>query len=375
MRRCPACGFNNVDTRDRCLKCSAALVSQPLHLSTRRSALSTLLAPWYALRAGWYHAAGRLVGPLPSGLSHRYPWTAAYLSLLAAGGQWYNHQPRKAIAFGLIQAGFVAWVLATWFQPINDLVLALAVAWCLMMMADGFITAARINGDPWRFRHLLAMWSALFFFLGVFLAAGQLLGWGFFLLPTVLSREYGPQLERGDKLFVLQRPFCGRPRPGSVIFYNPKRLVYERGADIFSLNEQSGFGVVTAVEGQVVDWDHGGPVRVDGVEVPPRLWPINPAGTPGRMEFRVRPGHYGVLYTHGATDMLSGAVSDPRTMTLNGAIMKGYDEVVQVPDKDIFGIVLFCYYPPERRRWFGWSGGLWSEPAAGAESRRPATVP
>jgi hypothetical protein len=41
--------------------------------------------------------------------------------------------------------------------------------------------------------------------------------------------------------------------------------------------------------------------------------------------------------------------------------LQEYEDSSMVTEDEIWGIALFRYYPPERRTWFGWSGGLWSD--------------
>jgi signal peptidase I len=388
MRKCPTCGFNNPDTRERCLKCSAALTTIAVPDGSGIADRPTpVFQPGIAFNRFQYWLGKKFEGKLPTGVPHRYPWTAAYLSLLFGAGQLYNRQPLKAAFFAI---GQIAWWVAfvvTILSPWSDVVALLLVFWHLYMMADGFIIAAKINGDPWRFRHLVAIWFALMFMLGAVLFLGQFFGHGLFYLTTVTSNSLAPGIRRGDKVFVLSslvyRPL---PKPGAVVYYNPARytVVKPRGFhdDTFMVNEQSSFGVVTAGPNEVVSWTEGGPIKVNGNPVPPRLLPINPFGVPGTMELHIPPKHVGVLMTHSVSDALidvmgvtEGGVGTPAEEMRAGHRVEEYDKAVMVarPEdvKDVkgngafYGVVLFRYYPPTRRRWFGFDGGLWEEYPAG----------
>ncbi len=377
MKKCASCGFNNSDARDRCLKCSALLNTQPLpdgsHVADRPDARTPLMVH---VRRALYWLGRKLAMQLPTNAPHRFPWIAAWLSLIPGGGQLYNFQRAKALIFVFIYAVLGFLVAYTFFIPASDIVCLIFVFWIFYAMADGFVTAARINGDPWRFRHLVAVWFAFMFMLGAVLFLGQLGGHGLFYLTTVRADTLAPGIQRGDKLFIL----CGTvyrklPSPGHVVYYNPARYYqYMQMGDDYVVNEQSSFEVVTASEGQTVECDAQGVIKVNGQPVPPNLLPTHPNGMPHEFKYTVAKDSVGMLMSHPVVDnglfggaILAGSASSPREAQAQGRNIRDLDKASQAKriagwgiaeDGEINGVVMFCYYPPQRRRWFG-TGGLW----------------
>lgn len=369
MRKCPGCGFNNTDDRERCLRCSSRLVPGEVpHPNVRDGDATGFLGNLLIrFRQLGYRLGLKLGGRLPTGISHRFPWTAAYLSLLLAGGQFYNHQPVKGILFLLIQIASLAFLFLTFFQPWNNWVLLVVLFWHLYMMADGFITAAKINGDPWRFRHLFAMWFAFMFFVTASFFIMNVITQRAVRLTWVVHDTLGPQIDRWDKVVVINPFFSPEFRPGMVVYYNPRPYTVLIpggeivGETIVGVNEQSTFGVITAMPGQRLHWEDEGPIHVDGQPVPPNLLPVNPFGYPGTFDMIVPEGHYGIIMTHGVKDLVSGAIGTPRESGRRRYNLRDYPDSIMVPKENIFGMVILRYQPPERRRWFGLSGGLWEE--------------
>lgn len=381
MRKCPSCGFNNPDTRDRCVRCSALLVSQALpdgsHVADAPPPAFQALKVQLNLLS--YRIGRKLGGKLPTGMSYRYPWTAAYLGLIPGAGQLYNGQPIKAVIFILIYLAHLAVMVATLYHPWNNLVALVCVFWILYVLADGFVTAVRINGDPWRWRQVAAVWFALMFCLGVVLTAGQFLGSGVFQLVTMRQSTMAPAIMQGDKFFVLGWPFLRtNAKPGSFVYYDPKDYVITKqmaySADTYTVNERNSFGVVTAMPGEVVSCTGDGVIRVDGAPVDAKRLPVNPNGVAPFGNVRIKVGEVGVIISHGSSDHaigLSKLMSEyaldtpsPRDALKGGWGIQKYDLSVPTPMQDLHGVILFRYYPPERREWFGWDGGLWKTPPA-----------
>ncbi len=371
--QCRVCNFHNPPGQTRCVRCRAMLTSQDIEGAEKRAGkFRDMPNPLEPFRRLAYAIGQRYDNSLPTGLPHRFPWTAGYLALLGGAGQWYNHQPKKAMAMGLVQAGLLAWWAVNFYHPWNNWMLLAVLTWCLYMMADAFSAAVRINGQPWRFRLLAALWSSLFFFVGLTLFGLQCFGYGVFNLTTVRSTGMGPQLERGDKVFTLMRWFSpGDIRPGDVVYFRQTNsyTFQDRAGSTYTVREQTSFGVVTAVEGQTVERIDDGHIFVDGEPVPPNLLPINPDGFPSGFRIEVPEGHYAVLPTHTVTDrgiiaMLQAGghrTAPPREMLMRGMLLFDYEEGAVVAHGDVYGIVLFRYHPPPRRAWFGRGGGLWSD--------------
>lgn len=375
--KCPSCGFANPESREKCLKCKALLRSQDVadgsKIADRPSMPNN---PLYGFRRAVYTWSKKFERPLPTGLSHRWYWMAGYLGLFLGAGQFYNHQYIKGIIFALIQiAWFVAFVW-TIFDPISDVVVLGMLFWHLFAMADAFSIAVKINGDRWTWRQLTALWFGLIFTVGALLFLLQFFGSGFFLLTSVRSSALRPAFEKGDKLFVWSWPFReSMITRGSVVYYDPTGITYIRvggmSTDTFVANEQSSFGVVTGLPGDVISWEDLGQIKLNGAPVPPNLLPVNPNGTPGKNDgFTVPQDTYGVLFTHEVSEFgllsglggsFGGGVPDPRSALRSGYGIQNYIEASTPPKDEMFGIVLFRYYPPERRQWFGYSGGLWQD--------------
>lgn len=376
MRTCPTCGFHNTDDRERCLKCSTLLKSTALpdgsHLADKQADRLRLDIPFNIMLS---RLGQKLAGKLPDDLPPRFPWTAAYLSMFFALGQVYNHQFVKALVFIAIQLSTWAVLIATWYNPNNNYVALVVVAWMLYQMTDAFIISAKINGTPFRLKHVFAMWCAWFFFLGATLIIGQFGGHGAFRLTTIRSGNMAPAFMAGDKVFVACWPkLWGSPRRGDIVFYNPKHYSYERpggigGNDIISVNERNGFGVITALGGETVSWAPKEPIKVNGVEVPWSQLPLRPDGVPGTMSIPIPAGSYGILQTHpisesgllaGLGGSYNGAVPTPHDAARQGYLLREYPQSAIAEDEEIYGYVLFRYYPPERREWFGRGNGVWT---------------
>jgi signal peptidase I len=381
MIKCPSCGFNNPDSRDRCLKCSTGLkqsdVPSAEHLADKKGQRDS---PVTALRNTLYRFRARLPHGLPQGVGHRFPWSAAYLSLVLGAGQAYNHQYIKALIFAVIQIFWFAFFIYTMFQWWNDFVLIGFIFWHLYAMSDGFSIAVRLNGDDWRWRQLLAVWFAMMFSFSLIFFILNFFGQGFIYTVTVKSTGLDPVFKPGDKIFVLARPFRSwMTQKGSVVFYNapPFEITQDTGlsTNIYSVNEQSSLGVVTAWEGDVMSWKGDGePIWVNGTPVAPNQLPINPFGIAHSIEERVPKDHVGILFTHrvvekGVLSFLGGAfgasLPNPNDAMKGGFGVQNYSNAINVPRKDVWGVVLFRYYPPERREWYGTSGGVWEEAPAG----------
>ena len=375
MLKCPSCGFQNPDSRERCLKCKTLLRSNSVPDGSHAAdAPEPRVHPRIAARRALSVLGRKLQGRLPDGVPRRFPWTAAYLSLIPGAGQFYNYQPRKGFVFLLIWSALIGLAAWTWFDWVNNWILLGLVFWIFYAMADGFASAARINGDYFTTRNLLAVWFGLMSIICAVIFLGQLFGYGFFYMTTVKSSTMSPAIDRGDKLFILAWPFKNfLPGRGSVVYYDPPKLVYEKpgglSSDIYTLNEQNGFGVITALEEESLSWE-GSDILVNGDPVPPRALPLIPEGIPGSGSVEVPADHYGIFFTHGVEEsgllsFLGGsfgsAVPNPAEAATGGFIVKNYTETIPVPEEEIFGVVLFRYYPPPRREWFGISGGIHGE--------------
>ncbi|MBI1293219.1 hypothetical protein GC173_18600 [bacterium] len=382
MKKCPGCGFVNTPERTRCLKCNALLESRALP-TIRESAVREghgiqILAP---IRRILYRVSLMIWRDLPENVPHRWVWTAALMAMLPGGGAWYNHQPIKAGIFATTQVALWALFLITFFQPWNDWPALALAAWMFYAMADGFVTANRLNGAHWGLRYLGAMWFAMMFMAGALVFLTNFLGQAFFLTTTIRTDVQRPGFLAGDKVFVLTTAIAPKPKAGTIIYYDPGRYVLLRKNPMYGtddtvvVNDKTAMGVVTATEGQVLSTGSDGVIRVDGVPVRPGLLPSNPNGS-ASVNARVPKGHYGVLITHGAFEggafALGAAIKGqggvygleyptPRDVGRVGWALTGYEEAVMMPAEKVWGTAVFRYYPPERRAWWGFDGPLWHE--------------
>lgn len=331
-----------------------------------------MMGPQIAINRLSYFLAQKLSGSIPTGLSHRWPWVAAYLSLLPGVGQLYNHQKGKAAFFAVMWFVMLGLFVLTIFAPYNNWIALAWVFWLFCAMADGFVIAAKINGTPWDWRHLGAMFFAFMFFLGSVMTLGQFFGFGFFYFTTINSTSLSPAFKKGDKVLVLGPIFYSRPQPGAIVYYDPDAYGYDSvgslSTDTVIVNERNSFGVITAKGNQTISIRDHGVIMVDGAPVPLSLLPINPNGPPGDLTLKIPADKYGVLMSHGGqeggifvalNDAYAMQQPNPRQIVDGGKLLKYYDEASTVPEDKIWGVVLLRYYPPPRRDWFGFHGGLW----------------
>jgi len=367
--KCTSCGFDSPPTHERCFKCGAALRAQqmdidPDGLAAKRPGGPDVVA---RLRHTAFFADKFLRFEIPTGLSHRYHWSAALLALMPGCGALYNHQPLKAGLLASTQLLIIAVGLLTIFEPWNNWVLIGICLWHLYAMADGVATAARINGENWHWRQIAMVWTSLLFGFGLLLIGGQYFGMGIFYLTTVRHNTLAPAFIKGDRVFSMARFLVpGGLRPGTVVFYDPPGYAVQSGTDLILVNEQSSFGVVTGMPGDRVSWADRGAIMVNGAPVTPNRMPINPNGTAGAYDFVVPPGHYAVLMTHGVSDGsslpgLGGFVAPPR----NSGPTMNYIDALVVPKGEIWAAVIFRYDAPPRRKWFGLNRGVWDAPPPG----------
>jgi hypothetical protein len=306
---------------------------------------------------------------------HRWAATAAILALLPGGGAFYNYQPRRAVLYATVQILLKAGFAYTFFLPINDYFAAALGSWLFYVCADGFYSAAKLNGTMWGGRHLIALWFAMMFFLGASLMAVNYLGYSIIYTTRVASHVQDPAFKKGDRVFVLANPFCGTPEPGAVVYYDPGRYTLTSvgglSSNVTVVNEKSAFGVVSATEGQVVSMKPDGVLRIDQQPAPAQLLPPTPNGV-ATIEARVPKGHFAVLMSHfgyeGGVFALTGAADygrdlpTPRQAANRGYVLGDYEESSIVPGSAILGIALLRYYPPERRTWWGFDGPLHRQP-------------
>jgi hypothetical protein len=380
MLKCPGCGFANPPGRERCLKCNALLESRALP-NVKESAFreASGSSPLIAWRRAMYFLGRILATELPRGVPYRWVWSATFLSWVPGGGALYNHQPVKAAIIAAVQLVIAFFFALTFFQPINDLFALLLVISIFLAMADGFHTAARLNGTPWRAKHFWALFFAMMFFVGATVFLVNYFGHGLFYTTNIRTDAQSPSFNRGDRIFVLTPILAGTPRAGQVVYYDPGRYAMKTANpvmgtdDTIVVNEKSAFGVVTAMAGERLSMGRDGVIRVNEQPVGPDRLPPNPNGA-AAIDATVPPDSFGILLTHGALEggafelaaSLKGhggvygvQYPTPRDAARMGYRLEGYESAVMIPKSGLFGVAIFRYYPPERRTWWGWRNSLW----------------
>ena len=135
---------------------------------SRLRRLSFLLPTGLLFRRAVHGVARALYVPLPIGVSHRFPFVAAFLSLVPGLGQIYNHQPRKTPYFVLSFIAILAVTIRFITTPYLGNILVLATISVVMASySDALISAAAINGQYFTLRNKLAAFTYPFFLLGM----------------------------------------------------------------------------------------------------------------------------------------------------------------------------------------------------------------
>lgn len=186
MKTCKTCGFHNVDTNERCLRCGCILESAAdasrVTTRTRLLHLSQFLLYFFLglIERVWRWTPLRRLWELPAHpLPYRYPWLAAALTLVPPFGQLYNRQIGKALLLGGL---FWAWAflcVETLREPWSNAALFAWLIYWIWLSTDAFATAVRINGEPWSERNTVAVAFAMAFYTGLIITACQ------YLLPAL----------------------------------------------------------------------------------------------------------------------------------------------------------------------------------------------
>jgi len=401
MKACPRCGFYNTDERERCLKCSSILehdwAAAQQKVRLRRFHFHPIGAAGWNV---WYVIRRQFIFRLPESCPYRYPWMAGFLSLLPGLGQLYNRQYRKAFWF---LVGFVAafWLaVTTVLNPFSYLFIGLLVAWVLFSFNDALVTATKIDGQEWTAGYTLASFSALFFYLGIFISLSQyfLVGlfisfilyclysatwpkgevnrakilttagvaFGILLLCCFLAKSGNPVIHRwiyweqdvlaptlckGDFLYVDCFTYWFRePRLGEIVFYNPRRYSIWQGENLYVVNMANAIERVVALEGDTFVRE-GGNFSRNGQPVPPELQPLNPAGLPVNFSFEVPKGHYLVLISYGPEEKVLGGLGGTlRAPSPREGASQDWGAACMVARNEIYGRCLFIWHPVARRR-------------------------
>lgn len=354
MKICPSCQFYNRDERERCLRCDTILqhceevAKRPVKF--RWAAINTVMSHLRRARDDLLLLSR---SPIPENLPYRYPWVAAWLSLLPGCGQLYNHQFKKAVLFILTYGALAAISIVTVTKPYSNLVLGTFILFILYSYNDGLATAIRINGQFWTLRHSLAAFSYLLFALGALLAFGQFFFSPLFKFVHIAQDVLAPEIRKGDRLVVECVTYWFRqPRRGEAVYYNPGRYSIEIvGGDVYLIKEQHSVERVMGMPGDKVERKDG-VFYVNGERIDKSLYPLVTNQIAKNFSFDPVPeDRYLVLITHHSHEpgfMGFGGTSPP--LNAPGIIVHGWKEACLVEKKQIIGRVLFIYNPPTHRK-------------------------
>lgn len=374
---CPVCGFINTKQATRCLKCQAVLgefgydarafdrLQRRQTVRERiREATDRILA---VFRRG--HDAARMAGPLDpvvrQSLDTRPPMISALWGLLPGGGCFCNGQRRKGYVFAAIHIALTIAAVATIHEPYSNYVVCALILWMIASYLDGFVTAARGNGQFITPRAVIAAFSALVFGTAIGALLLQLAAYQFVNLVWVSRGGFEGALRPQDRIAVVRCAywFGMKPQRGDVIYYDPKRYFIGLGRGLeasgYIVNESASFGRVSGVEGDVIERKNGGPILLNGKPLPEKWMPLHPDGIPFDLRFAVPKDRVCVLIGHAseerfmAIEAFGGVGVKPNTP---GMRLDGWNEACLVEKSEIMGRVAAIYHPPQRRQFLP-SGG------------------
>jgi len=370
-KRCTACGFNNPDTRDRCLRCSTTLGNVVLPDGSHAADK----APEYAQESiGRVRRALTRVWDVitdtepPQDIGYRWPMGMIGWAFLPGGAQWRTGMKLHAVLIGIPQTALMVMVILRFFSADANRWL---LAWYLLALwgaALGYQTALKINKRYTIRRFVLATWFALAVSTGFLLFVAQAIAYvaGLHLI-TVLSADLGPVLRDGDKVLVFRTPFLlgGRARHGDIVYYTaPAFAVQDTGTgNSTRVTAFRSFGVVSGLPGDKIDWDNFERPRLNGTPFPDELMPLNPEGLMSNGHFDVPLGTYGVLISTGMSEMSlgpswGGTIGPPRQWESANWVSADFKQANYADEDMVLGVVLLRYGPPERRAWFGRGNGF-----------------
>ncbi|HNY28098.1 MAG TPA: signal peptidase I [Candidatus Sumerlaeota bacterium] len=370
MLKCPVCGFNNLDTRERCLKCKALLTHQPDIAPQGEIPLRNGpdLRAWSGRFSNRLSRRVRALFefPVPTGLPHRFYLWAGFLGLAPGIGQLYNHQPRKAlyllVAFVCVLTLTLQYMTAAY---VGTLLVCATLCVLFFSYSDALTTAAEINGQIFTFRNRLALLTYPFFALGVIgtvCAIMSWVGWPLFSLFHVESDYMRPALDTGDAICGERFSYFFRsPHPGDVVRYDPPQYSIERqdgslDTPLYLVNPLNGWERVMAVEGETLEYKDNR-YTVNGRPLSPAYYPLLSGQTFKEFKLTCPKGKYLVLISARAKDagfinQLNGISGEIPEFGAPGVIVKGWEDACFVTRKEIYDRAWFRYFPGPRRRFF-----------------------
>lgn len=417
MILCQVCGFRNPDQNVRCFKCNALIKDDP-HEVRRAYSEADKKREWYPglrLRGAFTRAFrnSRLFGlwrQTPDDLPHRFPFTAATLSLIPGLGQIYNQQWGKAAVLGMAWFAFAAFCLLTITHPYSNLLLLGLLFFWVLIWNDALVSAIRINGQFWTLRNTIAAWFALLFIAGLVLTALQwlfpallifvIITWSSAVTSMVASEAghwsarqrgliifvalffsvlayvswksnrqraftfvrlmksvHSPTLRRGDIIFVnnVSYWFSG-PNRDEMVHCDPGSFTMEQtGAlksNTYAINVQDYFQRIVGTPGDIIE-KSGRRITRNGRAISDSLLPVGVDFMPDG-KWTVPEDRYFVPVTRIPFDVITGTVAGhPDAASQPGHVLKGWEEACMITEREIFGRAVAILNPPVRRQWLG----------------------
>ncbi|MDX2176909.1 MAG: S26 family signal peptidase [Candidatus Sumerlaeia bacterium] len=384
MRKCPACGFNNGEGRERCLKCSSLLEHRapPDISAAAASGREDTTAVWYGELRRRVARALDWVGDseIPERGWYRYPAGAALMCPIPGAPQFYTSQVKKGLLYGAVVLALEVWVVLTFFEPHSNRVILAAMLAMLFSAADGYQASLRINGRPTVGRYLFGYWFGFIFIVGMVMALTQ--WWAYVLglqLVAVTSDDLRPAFRKGDRVLVTRWPvlFGSSPERGDVVYYTAPSWSFEMpsgdGNSSVRLTAFRSFGVVSGLEGDRVHWqpvrgerwEPGDPVALmlNGEPATDALLPLLPAGMAPAFDATVPAGAVAVPLSTPLSEFSlgpswGGEAPTPAMVFHRRYLVKDFQQANLPPLDNLQGVVLLRYNPPERRAWFGRGRGV-----------------
>lgn len=370
-KRCTACGFNNPDSRERCLRCSTTLGNVVLPDGSHAADK----APEYVgeaagkARRTWMRIWDAVTDTdPPDHIDYRWPMGMIGWAFLPGGAQWRTGMKIQALIIGIPQAFLTVMVFLRMFSPDANQWLLGWYLWALWGAALGYQTALKINKRYTIRRFIFATWFALAVSTGFVLMCMQGIAYlaGLHLI-TILSPDLGPMFEDGDKVLVFRTPmlFGGGAKRGDIVYYTAPSytMLDTNSGNSTTVTASRSFGVVSGLPGDTIEWKDSGRPRLNGEPFPDELMPINPEGLMTEMHLVVPRERYGILISTGLSEYSlgpswGGSIGTPRDCEARKMISSDFKDANCAEFDKTLGVVLLRYGPPERRTWFGRGNGF-----------------
>ena len=395
MRKCPSCGFANMDSRETCMMCNASF-----NEAAQSPQKQWDLHPKAAIQIPFHHGfikigymVQRLVKKIfPEKVNtdgpNKFYLLAGLLGMIPGVGQIYNRQIPKAIVIAGATAALI-WLAAHFVMvPIwGNCLIGAAFLMVMISCADSMLTAARMNGQHFTLRNRLAMLMYPLFMVGLFscfCSIMSVLHWPLFT-PYYINRDYmKPAIRQGDRICMDGLTYWwSDPKPGDVVHYAPTQFSIEipgdgelGGQGKFASDRQliaplSGWERVMAVGGEKLECREG-IYSVNGRKLSKEYYPLVTGNFYDSFTIECPLGKYVVLSSSLAEDGLDKFLEggkglawktlDPKKQSGGkNVLLVGWEQSCVVERKAIWGRAWFRYHPTIRRSGFQPQGNRFAE--------------